>query len=263
MPELPDLEVFKDNVFKRLTSKQLSGFTIINAKKVCGCEDDLMKELQGQELLSVSRVGKELLFNFSGQKVIAVHLMLSGRIDIVREHKSVDNIKFKIFSLEFKNEIVVFSDQGGLCTVRYMPSSEDGAPDALDDRFSLSYFLDIARKKPRTNIKAFLIDQKVVKGIGNAYADEILWDARISPRSVVGKIPETVMAALYDSIGSVLQSAIGSIKAISPDIISGEERSFLKVHNKKLVKTATGYFISVDKIASKTTYYTSEQVLYS
>ena len=194
--------------------------------------------------------------------MIAVHLMLNGRIDIVGADKSIEDIRFKILSLEFRNETVVFSDMDGLCTVRYMPLP-DSAPDAFDDRFSLGYFLDIAKKKSRANIKAFLIDQKVVKGIGNAYADEILWDARISPHSVVGKIPEDVMTALYHSIGSVLRSAIVSIKAISPDIISGEERSFLKVHNRKLKKTETGYPIIVEKIASKTTYYTNEQVAYS
>jgi len=262
MPELPDLEVFKENIFKRLTSKQLSGLKIWNAKKVCGCDDGLVEELPGQELTGIGRAGKELLFNFSGGKVIAAHLMLNGRIDIIEAGKSIEDIRFKIFSLEFRNETIVFSDMDGLCTVRYMPSP-DNAPDAFDDAFTLSYFLAAAKKKSRTNVKAFLIDQKIVKGIGNAYADEILWDARISPHSIVGKIPESAIAALYRSIGHVLREAIVSIKAISPDIISGEERNFLKVHNKKIRKTETGYPIIVEKIASKTTYYTNEQVSYS
>ena len=64
MPELPDLEVFKENIDKRLTSKQLSGLKVWNEKKAA-CPDDLDKELPGQELMNIGRVGKELLFNFS------------------------------------------------------------------------------------------------------------------------------------------------------------------------------------------------------
>ena len=73
----------------------------------------------------------------------------------------------------FERETLVFSDKDGLCAIKYMPSPGK-TPDAFDDAFTLEYFLDTARGKPRVNVKAFLIDQSVVKGIGNAYADEIL-----------------------------------------------------------------------------------------
>jgi len=258
MPELPDLEVFRDNIFRRLTSKRLIGLELFNARKVNGCTEDMMRDLPGQELIGIGRVGKELLFNFSGKKVVAVHFMLKGKTDIVKDLGEARDIRFAILALAFEHETIVFSDPGGLCTVRYMPLL-DGAPDALDERFSLSYFLEKAKKRSRTNIKAFLIDQKVVRGIGNAYADEILWTARISPHSTVGKIPEAAMVTLYHTIGDVLRSAIRSIREIAPDIISGEERCFLKIHNKDLKKTETGYPIFAEKIASKTTYYTEEQ----
>jgi len=107
-----------------------------------------------------------------------------------------------------------------------------------------------------------LIDQSVVKGIGNAYADEILWAARISPHSMTGRIPGNKLIELFNAIGMVLHDAVASIKRISPDIISGEERSFLKVHNKAVKETDTGYPIIVDRVVSKITYYTKEQVLY-
>jgi len=135
-------------------------------------------------------------------------------------------------------------------------------PDAFDGTFTLKYFFDIARGKPRVNVKAFLTDQNIVKGIGNAYADEILWTARISPYSLVGKIPEERLTALYNAIGTVLHDAVDCIKRISPDIISGEERSFLKVHNRTIKETETGYPIIVERVASKITYYTKEQVEY-
>jgi formamidopyrimidine-DNA glycosylase len=128
--------------------------------------------------------------------------------------------------------------------------------------FTQEYLIKTARKKPNMNIKAFLIDQKIVKGIGNAYADEILWEARIYPKSVTGNIPQEALAALHSAVITVQRNAIDSIKTISPDIISGEERSFLNVHTKLKKQTETGYPIKIETIASKTTYFTDEQILY-
>ena len=260
MPELPDLEIFKTNIPARLTSKRLTGLHVFRMNKVSAPQSILLGELQGRELLGVGRFGKELLFDFGDKRIVAVHLMLNGQISVVSP-EDVPKVKYKIFALEFGNEALVFGDPGGLCTIKYKPPLSK-TPDAFGDGFTMDYFLKAAKRNSMTNVKAFLIDQKVVRGIGNAYADEILWTARVSPFSMVGRIPGGVMAALYDAIGSVLRSAVESIWAVSPDIITGEERSFLKVHNKALKFTETGYPIRVERVASKTTYYTDEQKLY-
>jgi len=261
MPELPDLEVYKGNIYKQLTSKRLVGLEVFNPAKVITPQEFLMSELAGRELLGIERVGKELFFDFGTGKALAAHLMLNGRISIAAR-EAAGAIRHKIFSLAFERETLVFSDMGRLCTIKYNPKP-GRAPDALADGFTLQYFLAAARKKPLMNVKAFLIDQGVVKGIGNAYADEILWAARISPHCLLAKIPEDRLAALYQAIGEVLNDAIASIRRIAPDIISGEERSFLKVHNKTIRRTETGFPVLVDRVASKITYYTPEQILYS
>jgi len=263
MPELPDLEVFKDNIFNRLTSKRLVGLKVFNMR-ITTPETILMDELNGRELSSINRYGKELLFDFADGRVISAHLMLNGKISVINRAKATDadKIRSKVFSLNFENESVFFNDTGKIGTIiRYKPLPSK-VPDALGSNFTLDYFLKMAGRKSTENIKAFLIDQKVVKGIGNAYADEILWFARVSPKSVVGKIPEAVMIEIYKAIGTVLQDAIISIKSIAPDIISGEERSFLKVHSKIKKQTDTGFPIIVQTIASKITYFTEEQIVY-
>ena len=261
MPELPDLEVFKDNIYHRLTSKRLESVQVYNQQKVTAPQYMLTQDLYNRNLAAINRFGKELLFDFGDSRIIAVHLMLSGRITIINDISDAENIKYKILSLNFERESIIFSDMGGLCTIKYKPVV-GGVPDALSRDFTLEYFRDISRKKANMNIKAFLINQKIVKGIGNAYVDEILWRARISPRSKVGKIPDEVMVDLYNAINTVLKEAIVSIKSIAPDIISGEERSFLQVHNKSKKKTETGFPIIIERIASKTTYFTEEQILY-
>ena len=261
MPELPDLEVFKTNIYNRLTSKRLAGLEVFNPQKVRAAREATPAAFVGRDLLRIERFGKELFFDFGDRRTIAAHLMLNGEISVVAQ-EAVSAIRFKVLALRFERETVVFSDRGGLCNIRYMPPAER-TPDAFGASFTWDYFLAAARAKSRVNVKAFLIDQKVVKGIGNAYADEILWAARISPHSLVGKIPEDRLKALYQAIGTVLHEAVEAIKRISPDIISGEERSFLKVHNKLLRKTQSGCPIRVERIASKITYHTGEQILYA
>jgi len=261
MPELPDLEVYKDNVFARISSKRLVDVGVFNYQKVTAPQDFLRDELAGRELLGISRYGKELYFDFGDGRVVTAHLMLNGVMSVI-DHAAISTVKFKVFSLVFENEALVFADRGGLCTIRYKPK-KSGGPDAFDPKFTQEYFLKTARRKPMANIKAFLIDQSLIKGIGNAYADEILWEARVSPRCLVGKLPEDALCRLYSSIGAVLKNAIEQIKNISPDIISGEERGFLNVHTKTKTQSPTGGQIIVDRVASKITYYTEEQIFYT
>jgi len=265
MPELPDLEVYRDNIFKKLTSKRLVGLKVFSMK-ITMPESILIDQLNGRELLAINRYGKELFFDFADDRVISAHLMLNGKISIIpnADTKAIDKIKGKVFTLAFENESLIFRDSGRIgAAIKYKPLPSK-VPDALGDDFTLKRFLQFAKRKSNEieNIKTFLIDQKVVKGIGNAYADEMLWLARISPKSIVSKVPKEEMTVLYHAIGTVLRDAIDSIKAISPDIISGEERSFLKVHSKTKDKTETGYPIIVETVDTKITYYTEEQILF-
>jgi len=258
MPELPDLEVFAPNIFKKLTSKRLNAITV-HSPKITTPQSILAAELTGRTLQGISRYGKELFFDFAEGRVISAHLMLNGRITVTN---APDKINYKVLALEFENESVVFHDYGNIGTViKYKPPASR-VPDAIGENFTLDYFLNIAHKKAAANIKAFLIDQQVVKGIGNAYADEILWAAKVSPKSITGRVPQDVLAQLYHAIGTVLRSAVASIRAIAPDITSGEERSFLQVHVRGKKQTNTGFDIRVETIASKTTYFTDEQKMY-
>ena len=122
-------------------------------------------------------------------------------------------------------------------------------------------FLKEKLSKKRTNIKTFLLDQKNIRGIGNAYADEILWEAGISPFSVCNKIPDAKIKELTKTIKSVLEDAIKQIKKTHPDIISGEVRDFLKIHNSKKEESPTGGKILNTTINSRITY-TEEQELF-
>ena len=106
------------------------------------------------------------------------------------------------------------------------------------------------------------MDQKLIRGIGNAYADEILWSAGISPLSISNKIPDAKIKSLAKSIKSVLQKAEKQIKKEDPDIINGEIRDFLIIHNADKKTSPKGGQIHSEMVNSRITYYADEQELY-
>jgi formamidopyrimidine-DNA glycosylase len=103
MPELPDLEVFRVNLFNRLTSKRLIGLGVFNPRKVLANKELLLGELNERGLLRIDRVGKELRFDFGGRRIVSVHLMLNGEISLAAGQDGIDEKSLKIFSLSFEN----------------------------------------------------------------------------------------------------------------------------------------------------------------
>ena len=261
MPELPDLEVFSENLKRKIAGKKITDAFCFNSLRINIDNNTLSNRLAGSEISDILRIGKELYFHLANEAVFSVHLMLHGRLDICPS-SYVSGVRNKIMSIGFEDaHSLVISDFQGLCKITFDPLITD-IPDALGDDFTLDYFISAVKRNQRKNVKAFLTDQNIVKGIGNAYVDEILWEVGISPLSTVGKIPDEKITELFDAISFVLNDAIINIKKLRPHIISGEERSFLKVHNSKKTHTDDGEKIIVDKIASKITYYTESQKLF-
>lgn len=111
-------------------------------------------------------------------------------------------------------------------------------------------------------IKTVLTDGKTVQGIGNAYVDEILYAAKISPFSRAGKIPPGKIKDLANAIASVLSAAEAHILKNFPDTITEKERDFLQVHLPKTKLTPRGETILKAEIGKRKTYYTAGQVLF-
>ena len=260
MPELPDLHVFSHNLKKRVLHKNIESVTVYNTR-IINAPAMFSEKLTGTGIRDIVREGKELHFMLKNNNSFGVHLMLSGKFFITNQNE-IEKISSKIAALCFEdNEIFVISDYQHLCRVMLNPKPSK-APDALSDTFTCEYFSGQIKRNAIRNIKEILIDQKVVRGIGNAYVDEILWQANISPESVAGKIPEEKQNELFQAVPFILNDAIQNIQKISPDIISGEERSFLKVHNPRKKYTDAGERIIVKTVAGKKTYFTEKQQLF-
>ena len=265
MPELPDLHIFSENLNKRLPDRIISSVTVYNTRKIA-TPDYYRKNMEGSSISGIVRDGKELFFNLANGNCFAVHLMLHGGF-FIGGWEEAEKVKGKILGLGFETEtpdnteFFLIADVQNLCRVSWNPKP-GRVPDAMSEKFTLKYFLSGIKRNELRNIKTLLVDQSLVRGIGNAYADEILWKAGISPESFSGKIPEVKLKELYEAIPAVFNDAIQNIRKISPDIISGEERSFMRVHIKDREYNDEGEKIIIKTIGEKSTYFTAKQIKY-
>jgi len=257
MPELPDLQVFAKKLTKLFKDKKLAKVNVTVAAKLNIPAKELEDALEGQTLTHINHVGKELQFTFKNSHILALHLMLHGELHLF---ETKNEHRFSIMELIFEDKKgLVLTDFQKAATPTLDPEKSD-VPDALavDAKY-------MEQKLSRTSslVKTVLMDQKVLRGIGNAYADEILYDVKLSPFSVANKIPADKIKTLVSSIKSVLTDAEKQIIKHNPDLISGEVRDFLLVHKPKQKETAKGETIHQKPVGSRKTYYTTSQELFS
>jgi len=255
MPELPDIEVFTFNLNQQFAGKKLTKATVILGKKLKDKPTEIVKALEGQTLEKIYRSGKELRFKFSNGLLMGMHLMLTGDIypfEKKNEHRST------IVEFLFKDGSgLALTDRMKNANIKLNPVDKDGV-DALSKELNYKYLKSVFQRK--ANIKSILLDQDIIRGIGNGYSDEILWETKISPFSVAEAIPDEKIKELPKTIKKVLSSATKKILKSHPGLTTGEVKDYLRIHRRK--ESPTGYEIHVDQKGSRKTYYTDEQVVY-
>jgi formamidopyrimidine-DNA glycosylase len=210
-----------------------------------------------QKLSKVYREGKELRLVFSNGNIIGIHLMLRGQLYWF-ENKNTK--KYTVGEFLFSDGLgLAVTDPQSKARITLNPT-ESSAPDALSKKVNLNFWKTELQSK--ATIKNLLLDQKIIRGIGNAYADEILWFSKISPLSISNKIPLDKIKVLNSNIRKVLNNAEKQIRKEDPTIIGGELRDFLSVHNSRKKKSPTGAQINVKAVGGRKTYYTDEQRLF-
>jgi formamidopyrimidine-DNA glycosylase len=256
MPEIPDLNIFSKNLAKRLVGKHLMELNVLVPRKLKVPETVLKESLEGQELIAITREGKELHFAFRNEHVLSVHLMLHGTM---YWFEGDNEQKFTIVQLKF-------SDGTGLAITDWQKAvilTLDPKPTSVPDAMNMpDGYLSDALKGKSHYIKTVLTEGKTIRGIGNAYVDEILYAAKISPFSKADKIPEKKIDVLTKAIKTVLVDAENHISKRFPDTITEKERDFLQVHRPKQKETLNGEPILKAEIDSRKTYYSEAQELF-
>jgi formamidopyrimidine-DNA glycosylase len=256
MPEIPDLNIFSKNVAKRLVGKTLSDIKVLITRRLKVPEAALKEAFEGQTLMTIKRIGKQLHFEFENGHCLGLQLMLYGAM---HWYEGKNENRFTIAELLFADGTGLAITDWQKAVILTLDPEHMVAPDAMD---MPPGYLQTALKNTSRHIKTVITDGKTVQGIGNAYVDEILYAAKISPFSKADKIPEDKIAVLTKAIETVLINAENHIMHNFPDTITEKERDFLQVHRPKQKLTIAGEPILKAEIDQRKTYYTESQVLF-
>jgi len=269
VPELPELEHLKSALSGYLSGRKILG-VIVDPKRSFLLRYPPARfgpDLTGRVFSAVERHGKFLRFTFEDRDDdLYVHAMLGGRFAYCS--RAAPPLPATCFTLQLSGGTDLrFLDSSNMARVYLtaepaadIPTYGDMGPDALDD--ALTYEVFAARiARHRGEIKSELRNQSVVAGIGNAYADEILWAAKINPQRRLRTLSDTERRALYDAIRSVLGQAAETARAQyagGKHPLHKQDRSFMQIHLKGRAKSLCprcGHRISVIHADRAQTYF--------
>ena len=265
MPEIVDLEVMSENIVRKVGKEKLKKINF-RVEKVLRNADprDVSDSLEGRSLLGISRISKVLIFSFENKAKLAIHLMLHGNFCWKDEAK---NEKGVVCEMDFGPIAALFiKDWSSWMKIELEDPSKNIFSDLLKQKygidplaedFTLENFSKLLSAVPRKGIKVVLMDQSLVSGIGNAYADEILFDAKIHPKShVKGILEKNKAEQLWKSINKVLKESVEIVRDMSGGVsVTEQDRDFMKVYRKSGQKCpGCGYMIVQMKVNARDTF---------
>jgi formamidopyrimidine-DNA glycosylase len=211
MPELPDVESFRQ-IFQRNAARHVITKVEVRDEWILrGISADAFRtQVQGKRLTSTSRHGKYLFAALEPKGFVVFHFGMTGYFQSYRHNEPEPQYNRVILYLNDGNRIA-FNCRRRLGSIRYVQDSESFiakqklGPDAL--RVDFKTYLERLRPK-KGAVKCVLMDQRVLSGIGNIYADEILFNARIHPRRPVAAMDGRQIRLLFDAIRTVLKTAV-------------------------------------------------------
>lgn len=251
MPELPELEVVRDVLNHRVVGQTLASAEVIGSALVVRdlTYEGFTQALTGARIEDVKRRGKFLVFTFTDARGAPLYLTinpkLTGRLQLalpndkrmVRTHVILAFQKSDSFKeSDFSELRYVDQKQMGQLYLTRLPPEQAGVPDFAGmgpEPLDLSFNEFKARLKPlRGEIKGVLVRSDFVAGIGNAYADEILWTAKIHPYRKRTSLTADEIERLFHAIRDTLNEATNKVRVEMGESIHREPRNFMNVHMK-------------------------------
>ncbi len=240
MPELPDLLYIQKYLRRSVVDRTIIGVRIKEPIVLrVAISDSFETILPGKQILSCDIRGPFLRLGLSANLELILNLMLAGKLQHqLPGEKAVGHLSFSL-SLDNQSSLHVCDEQkmakaylvqaGDYATV---PKYREQGIDIMSPAFTPETFKELAKKHSRKQVRVFINDHTILNSIGNAYADEILFDAKIHPKTFVSKLSEQEIKRLHHSILSVMRWGIESVEnAAQP--IHVKVREHMKVRNRK------------------------------
>ena len=230
MPELPEVETIRKGLDRLIKGKKIVQVEVLNEKTFAAPKDLIQKIVSGSEISSFDRFGKVLVWNLNNGYSLLFHLKMTGQVVVVEPngeryaggHPSEsmanplpDSTSRVVFTLE-EGETVYYNDMRKFGWIK-LEETADVARDPLVARmgpepsggdFTLEGFKAVLVRRGRAPIKAVILDQSTVAGVGNIYADESLHLARIHPARLAGSLRPAEVKRLHRAIKAIIAEGI-------------------------------------------------------
>ncbi len=226
MPELPEVEIVKQSLLKNINNKIIKNVKIYNSNLRFKVPTNLISILKGSKIKYIRRFSKYIILFLDNRFFVVIHLGMSGTIHIIKKGKknAFTNVSFyhsrilpkkhNHIVIFFNNIKIIYNDPRRFGYFKIFKNKyeldkffKNYGPEPFDKKFDISYLKNKLNKKTK-NIKNFLLDQKFVSGIGNIYANEILFSCKLNPLKKSGKLKNSDYKNLIQFSKTVLKKAI-------------------------------------------------------
>lgn len=229
MPELPEVETVRQGLAELLPQHVITDVEVETAKAFPNSDTDVQKFLIGARVLEVKRRAKVLIIELDTKYSLLIHLKMTGQLVYRADsgerfgaghpnHSLIGDLPDRStrVTLQLDGANLFFNDQRKFGWVRLVPTAEIPnidffkklGPEPLAADFTATDFIARLERRKNSGIKAVLLDQTVVAGIGNIYADEALFTAKIHPSLRVRDVPKTKLNTLFTALQAVLKLSI-------------------------------------------------------
>ena len=239
MPEVPDLEAIRGFLNRRVVGATIERVDVNIPVVIRVPREDFIRQLTGDTLAKIHRHGKFLLFPTANGHLLVINPMLTGRFSLVdpktRKHARTcfiltlsDGCELRYVDQRLMGRVYLVKPE----ELNTLPQFAEMGPDVFDPALTEEVFRDRIRRYTG-QIKSILVNHKFVAGIGNAYSDEILWEAGIHPYRKRTAITDEEMTKLYEASRSVLRWAEAIVaEKMTESLNYSEWRDHLKVHRR-------------------------------
>jgi formamidopyrimidine-DNA glycosylase len=215
MPELPDILLYLHALRPRIVGQSITGVRLVSPFLLRSIDPPL-ESIIGRRVTDLHRIGKRLVIEMEGELFLVIHLMIAGRFRWKPARASVPG-KIGLLAIDFENATLIMTEAGtkrqaSLYVVQGRDGLERHDPGGIDVmNIDLATFVAALQRENHT-LKRTLTDPHVFSGIGNAYSDEILHAAKLSPFKQTSGLTDEEAARLFDATRSVLTAWIDRLQ---------------------------------------------------
>jgi formamidopyrimidine-DNA glycosylase len=215
MPELPEVEAIVRRLRRTAVGARIESVRVFRPRATHPQPPARLNEAAGLSIRKIERRGKNIVLRLDAAVALRIHLRMTGDLEVI-PHARLHTATVRVLFALHDGRALAFDDPRLLGTVHFHTDAEleaklaDIGADPMSRAFTPEFFV-AAAKRSRRPAKLFLMDQYPVSGIGNMYAAEALFRARIHPAKPIGSLRESRLRNLHAVIGEVLREAIPAV----------------------------------------------------